>query len=40
VDRSSFPNAATYNLAIPALQQAFPFNERQSTFRFTIGRTF
>jgi outer membrane protein insertion porin family len=40
VDRSSFPNDATYNAAIPALQQSYPFNERRSTFRFTIGRTF
>jgi outer membrane protein insertion porin family len=40
VDRSSFPNDATYSIAIPGLQQSYPFNERRSTFRFTIGRTF
>jgi outer membrane protein insertion porin family len=39
-DRSYFPNAATYNSAVLLYGQAYPYRERRSTFRFTIGRTF
>jgi len=40
VDRSMFPNNATYLNAIAVFGQAYPFFEKASTFRFTIGRTF
>jgi outer membrane protein insertion porin family len=40
VDRSFFPNAATYENAVRQLGQIFPFDERRSTFRFSVGRTF
>jgi outer membrane protein insertion porin family len=40
VDRSFFPNAATYQNAVRQLGQIFPFDERRSTFRFSVGRTF
>jgi outer membrane protein insertion porin family len=39
-DRSMFPNNQTFLHAIAAFGQGFPFNEKHSTFRFTIGRTF
>jgi outer membrane protein insertion porin family len=39
-DRSYFPNEATYNQAIALFGQSYPYNERRSVFRFTIGRTF
>ena len=39
-DRSMFPNAATFNSAIASYGQAYPFYERRSLFRFTVGRTF
>lgn len=45
-DRSSFPNAATFSNAIlgnsfvRGIGQPYPFFEKKSTFRFTIGRTF
>ncbi len=39
-DRSFFPNEATFNAAIQTFGQTYPFFERRSTFRFTIGRTF
>jgi outer membrane protein insertion porin family len=39
-DRSSFPNAATFNSAIAAYGQQYPFFDRRTLFRFTIGRTF
>jgi outer membrane protein insertion porin family len=39
-DRSSFPNAATFINAIGAYGQAYPWPERKTMFRFTIGRTF
>jgi outer membrane protein insertion porin family len=39
-DRSTFPNAATFNNAIASYGTAYPFFERHGTFRFTIGRTF
>jgi len=39
-DRSSFPNAATFNNAVASYGQAYPFFEKRTMFRFTIGRTF
>jgi outer membrane protein insertion porin family len=51
VDPSMFPNYATYYNAVyanpltsatgaPGVGFAYPYRERHSTFRFTIGRTF
>ncbi len=40
VDRSLFPNAATYVNAIVSVGQPVPFFEKHSQFRFSIGRTF
>jgi outer membrane protein insertion porin family len=40
VDRSAFPNNATFLNAITTYGLATPFFEKRSTFRFTIGRTF
>src|SRR4029077_9026004 len=39
-DRAMFPNNATFLNAITQFGQAYPFFEKHSTFRFTIGRTF
>jgi outer membrane protein insertion porin family len=39
-DRSSFPNNATFLNSITSFGQVFPFEERRTLFRFTIGRTF
>ena len=39
-DRSSFPNAATFNSAIVTYGQAYPYFQRRDLFRFTVGRTF
>jgi outer membrane protein insertion porin family len=40
-DRSFFPNNATYQSFVKsAFGQSFPYNERSSLFRFSIGRTF
>jgi hypothetical protein len=39
-DRSMFPNNATFVNAITSYGQVFPFLEKRSTFRFTIGRSF
>jgi outer membrane protein insertion porin family len=39
-DRSLFPNQATFVNALASFGQAYPFFEKRSTFRFTIGRTF
>jgi outer membrane protein insertion porin family len=40
-DRSMFPNQATYNAYIQANQAGlYPYFERRTLFRFTIGRTF
>ncbi|HEY2017945.1 MAG TPA: outer membrane protein assembly factor BamA [Bryobacteraceae bacterium] len=39
-DRSSFPNAATFANAVASYGQAYPFFEKRTMFRFTIGRTF
>jgi outer membrane protein insertion porin family len=40
VDRSVFPNSATYLNAISTIGAPIPFLERHDTFRFSIGRTF
>ncbi|MGA2711509.1 MAG: outer membrane protein assembly factor BamA [Bryobacteraceae bacterium] len=40
LDRSTFPNAATFNNAIQSYGVAYPFFEKRGSFRFTIGRTF
>jgi len=39
-DRTMFPNVATFNNAIGNYSPVFPYFERRSVFRFTIGRTF
>lgn len=39
-DRSFFPNAATFAAAVTQFGMAYPWYEKRSTFRFTIGRTF
>jgi outer membrane protein insertion porin family len=39
-DRSFFPNNATFLNSVASFGQIYPFYERRSTFRFTIGRTF
>jgi outer membrane protein insertion porin family len=39
-DRSSYPNAATFNNAVATFGQPTPFFERNTLFRFTVGRTF
>ncbi|MBL8174933.1 MAG: outer membrane protein assembly factor BamA [Bryobacterales bacterium] len=40
VDRSSFPNNATFLNSLAIIGRPSPFYERRSTFRFTISRTF
>jgi outer membrane protein insertion porin family len=39
-DRSMFPNNATFLNALASYGTAYPFNEKRTMFRFTIGRTF
>jgi outer membrane protein insertion porin family len=39
-DRAFFPNAATFNNAVAQFGQVYPFDERRTLFRFTVGRTF
>ena len=39
-DRSAFPNQQTFVNALTSFGQSYPFFEKRSTFRFTIGRTF
>jgi outer membrane protein insertion porin family len=39
-DRAMFPNAATFNNAVASYGQAYPFFEKRTMFRFTVGRTF
>jgi outer membrane protein insertion porin family len=39
-DRSSFPNNATFLQSVATFGQAYPFFEKRTMFRFTIGRTF
>jgi len=40
IDRSMFPNDATYRQALSLYGAPFAWPERRSMFRFTIGRTF
>jgi len=40
VDRSMFPNQATFIQSVALWGRAVPFFEQRKTFRFTIGRTF
>jgi len=39
-DRSLYPNAATFNNSLATFGQAVPFFDRNTLFRFTVGRTF
>ncbi|HXA48858.1 MAG TPA: outer membrane protein assembly factor BamA [Candidatus Acidoferrum sp.] len=39
-DRSSFPNSATFLNSVATFGQAYPYFEKRTMFRFTIGRTF
>ena len=39
-DRSYFPNSATFNNALSQFGQPYPYDERRTMFRFTVGRTF
>lgn len=39
-DRSLFPNQASFVNALAQVGQVFPYVERRSLFRFTVGRTF
>ncbi len=40
VDKSLFPNNATFNESIQYYGTPYPFSERRSLFRFSVGRTF
>jgi outer membrane protein insertion porin family len=40
LDRSMYPNQTTFVNAINTYSPAYPYYEKRSTFRFTIGRTF
>jgi outer membrane protein insertion porin family len=40
VDRSTFPNQATFVNSVATFGRASPFFERRTLFRFSIGRTF
>ncbi len=39
-DRAAFPNNATFLQSVASFGQIYPFDERRTLFRFTIGRTF
>jgi outer membrane protein insertion porin family len=39
-DRAFFPNAATFNNAVNTFGQSYPFDEKRTLLRFTVGRTF
>jgi len=39
-DRSMFPNNATFQNALSSYGTAYPYFEKRTMFRFTIGRTF
>uniref|UniRef100_Q01SH6 Outer membrane protein assembly factor BamA n=1 Tax=Solibacter usitatus (strain Ellin6076) TaxID=234267 RepID=Q01SH6_SOLUE len=39
-DRSSFPNQNTFLNSVATFGQAYPYFEKRTMFRFTIGRTF
>jgi outer membrane protein insertion porin family len=40
MDRTMFPNQTTFVNAVQTYSAAYPYYEKRSTFRFTIGRTF
>lgn len=40
LDRSMFPNDATYQSALQSYGRAYPWTEQHTMFRFSIGRTF
>ena len=40
LDRSMFPNQATFIGALASYGRSIPLFEDRTTFRFTIGRTF
>jgi len=39
-DRSIFPNQATYNAAVASYGPLYPWDEKSTMVRFTVGRTF
>jgi outer membrane protein insertion porin family len=39
-DRSFFPNQATFINALSQVGNVYPYSERRSLFRFSVGRTF
>ncbi len=39
-DRAAFPNNATFLNSVASFGQSYPFFERRTLFKFTIGRTF
>ena len=39
-DRSAFPNQTTFINSVAQFGQSFPYLEKRSLFKFTIGRTF
>ena len=39
-DRSFFPNEASFINALSQVGQIFPYQEKRSLFRFSVGRTF
>jgi outer membrane protein insertion porin family len=39
-DRAAFPNNATFLNSVASFGQAYPFFEKRTLFKFTIGRTF
>jgi len=40
VDRSMFPNSASYANAVSTIGTGYNYPDRRTQFRFTIGRTF
>jgi outer membrane protein insertion porin family len=40
VDRAAFPNQVTFAQSVASFGQAFPWLERRTSFRFSIGKTF
>jgi outer membrane protein insertion porin family len=39
-DRSNFPNEASFLNALSQVGNIYPFNEKRTLFRFSVGRTF
>jgi outer membrane protein insertion porin family len=39
-DRSYFPNQATFVNALAQVGNIYPYSDRRSLFRFSVGRTF